>query len=254
MSEASVKHLRKALGIIQETDELLIACLDDCPQDLITLAAGELLGLSKLETLSDSAEEDGDLWKLARRAILAGCIAGRQANVQARWKHFRRGLDACEKIGTQEISDKQCQERETLELVTLSLLSNASDPQDAARIPRMLALIDQEHLDKCVVGVSSLTLARLLNLRILMHCREPVHKAMCQIFVSVMTGFGDHSKYPEMFAKVAVLLSNGARNHPDQRMRSSVKLLMTSLVMAQPCYSLPWWDWDKLYLDDDGTT
>lgn len=149
VAQAAAEHIRESIGTDWETDELIIGdWLGDCPQDLISYAAGEALGLSKLEKLIVAAEAAGDLWALGHRAILAGHVAKQQSDTPAALTFWRRGLDACEKISADNVPLEIQQSQEHLELVTLAVVSPANDPQDAPRIPRMLYLVSQKHLDR----------------------------------------------------------------------------------------------------------
>ena len=82
--------------------------------------------------------------------------------------------------------------------------------------------------------------------------REPGAQCLCQIFMTIMSSFADPSVFPGGFAKALTFLSAGARGHPDTRSRQLCKFLLCSMTMAQPCYSHPDWDWDALFLDEDG--
>ena len=76
---------------------------------------------------------------------------------------------------------------------------------------------------------------------------------MCYVFVCTMMTFGDLSVYPSCFIKYPLVVSAGARTHPDPRMRQLCKFVVSSAAMFQPCLSLDDWDWDHVFLDDDGT-
>eukprot|EP01047_Picozoa_sp_COSAG01_P017247 COSAG01_NODE_909_length_12785_cov_4.201876_7_plen_63_part_00 len=62
MADAAVKHVHESMGTDWDTDALIVdVWLGDCPQDLISHAAGEALGLLKVETLMNVAETAGDM-------------------------------------------------------------------------------------------------------------------------------------------------------------------------------------------------
>ena len=124
-------------------------------QDIITQATAEALGLERLEQLVVADEEAGDLWKVGRRAIMAGYLCKlRGDDMQELYGWWRRGLDALEKLGASGTAvDAQRETQEALELTTLALLGVANDPQDALRIPRMEYLLAQNNLDRCALPV-----------------------------------------------------------------------------------------------------
>lgn len=151
VATSAIRHVRESIGTDWETDALVLdVWLGDCPQDLISYAVGEALGIPKLEKLMDAAEAAGDLWALGRRAIVAGHVAKRLSDKAALASFWRRGLDACEKVSTEDQPLEQRQSQESLETVTLAALGTMNDPQDASRIPRMLHLVEQEYLDRHV--------------------------------------------------------------------------------------------------------
>ena len=152
VGDAAIKHVKEAMSSDGKSDDLVTdTWLGDCPQDIITQAVAEVLGLERLEQLVSAAEAAGDQWTLGRRAILAGyACQQRGGTIQDTYGWFRRGLDALEKLGS--ASGTATEERETqeaLELTMFGVMSPASDPQDAARIPRMVYLLEQDHLDRC---------------------------------------------------------------------------------------------------------
>eukprot|EP01047_Picozoa_sp_COSAG01_P016834 COSAG01_NODE_874_length_12972_cov_15.914343_7_plen_261_part_00 len=250
-----MKHVRESIGTDWETDMLIVdGWLGDCPQDIISYAVGEVLGLPKLEELIHTAEVAGDLWTLGRRAIIAGHVAKHQGNPAASLAFWRKGLDACEKISAEEIPLEQRQSQEFLEIVTLGVMSGANDPQDASRIPRMLYLVEQEHLDRCVWHSGAMPCRACRRDNGVCIGRDAIAKCMCQVFITVMSMFGDLSTYTGNFKKVAEILSRGAGEHPNQRMATLCKFMIANMGMAQPCYSMPDWDWDAAFLDKDGNS
>ena len=149
IADHATSHVAAGMLKDWESDYLLInEWLGDCPQDLVSYAAGGALGLDKLGKLADAAEAASDQWALARRTILAGHIARHRGDILAALPAWRRGLDALEKFSAEEASIEQRQLQEALELETITQLSAVQDPVDAARIPRCMHLLEQEHLDR----------------------------------------------------------------------------------------------------------
>ena len=74
--------------------------------------------------------------------------------------------------------------------------------------------------------------------------RIPTAKAMCFVFKSEMELFGDMSSYPRNFWLMVKCVAKGASTHADLRMRQLSLFLMCSITMAQPCFSIPEWDWE----------
>ena len=125
--------------------------IDDCPQDMLTHAAAEVLGLERLTHLVEAAEEAGDQWLLGKRAILAGHLVLAAGEAATGFDWFRRGLDALVTLSTLSASytPEQVQSQEALELETLGGLCVQSNPQDAKYMARMEHLTQQEHLNRC---------------------------------------------------------------------------------------------------------
>eukprot|EP01047_Picozoa_sp_COSAG01_P043514 COSAG01_NODE_3870_length_5605_cov_4.345260_8_plen_265_part_00 len=150
VANATVNHVHESMSSDWEKDELITGqWLHDCPQDLITHAVGEALGLSKLQKLIDTAEAAGDGWALGRYTMLAGQVAKVNGDKSGALDFLRKGLDACEKLPAQDMPADQVQAKELLELVTLGTLCGSNDPQDFSRLPRMMHLIKEEHLAGC---------------------------------------------------------------------------------------------------------
>ena len=87
---------------------------------------------------------------------------------------------------------------------------------------------------------------------VLCHARLPVNKEMGQAFLTSMMTFADVNTFTPNFAKVYEFVSVGARSHPDARMRQLCKFHLAGCAMGTACFSVPSWDWDKIFLDDDG--
>eukprot|EP01043_Picozoa_sp_COSAG02_P048240 COSAG02_NODE_4721_length_5052_cov_14.669695_4_plen_164_part_00 len=149
LADHAIYHIEAGMLTEWESDDLLInEWLGDRPHDLISYAAGECVGLDNLGKLADSAEAASDMWALARLATLAGNVARHRGDSLAAAPAWRRGLDALEKLASEEAPIDQRQLQEALELETLTQLSAIQDPADAVRIPRCMYLLEQEHLDR----------------------------------------------------------------------------------------------------------
>ena len=205
VGSAAFEHVKlgwlKGSGDDWESDELAInEWLGDCPQDAITLAAGKVIGLARLEKLVAAAEAAGDHWLLAKRAILLGQLEmGNNREAMLSW--WRRGLDALGEVSSGSPTPEQREVQEGLEISTFAQMSLANDPADARFLPRMEYLLEQEHANK-----------------------SPFEKALIAVFVCLMKMFGDLSCYGRGFVKVLKIMAHGARTHPDERVRPSLVL------------------------------
>jgi hypothetical protein len=151
VDEAAIHHIK--LGWITtggddlESDDVAISdWLGDCPQDILTNTAAKILGLARLEKLTDAAEAAGDQWLLARRAVLAADLARIASDTAAKLGWWRRALDALGELASGNASpDRQMQE--LMEMKVFCILSAASDPADAKYLPRVQYLLELEHTD-----------------------------------------------------------------------------------------------------------
>ena len=158
--DAGVKHIAESMSPDWKADELVVNdWLGDVPQDVITHFVAEVLGPERLEQLVAASEAADDLWMLARRAILAGYLCSRRNDPNA-FVWWRRGLDALDKLSTSSTDTEERQTQEALEMQTFMALCAATDPQDEPRIPRMLYLTEQDHLDRCACIYAFLTSRR----------------------------------------------------------------------------------------------
>jgi hypothetical protein len=231
VNDAAVKHVKESMGSDSNPDALVLnEWLGDYPPDIITLAVAEVLGPEQLEELIAASEAANELWALACRAVAMALLCKRLEQPQESFKWHRRGLDALEKLGESDADAEERQAQEGLELMVFSELSCANDPTDASRIPRMVHVLQQ---DAAV--------------------RAPTYASLCHVFVASMAMFGDPSSFGTNFKPYLSAVSTGARSHPDLRMQQLCKIFLVCGNMFQPCLATADWDWDAIYLDEDGT-
>lgn len=230
INDAAVKHVRESIGSDCKSDDLVLnAWLGDYPPDIITLAVAEVVGQEKLEELIAASEAANELWALACRAVIMGFQCKRLGQPQESFKWHRRGLDALEKLSASDADGEQRQAQDGLELLAFSLLSSANDATDASRIPRMVHVLQQDAA-----------------------ARAPTYASLCHLFVGSMALFGDPSSFGATFMRYLSALSTGARSHADSRMQQLCKLFLVSAGLMQPSISNTDWDWDTIFLDQNG--
>ena len=235
VDEAAIHHI--TLGWMTtgdddlESDDVAISdWLGDCPQDILTNTAAKILGLARLEKLTDAAEAAGDQWLLARRAVLAADLARIASDTAAKLGWWRRALDALGELASGNASpDRQMQE--LMEMKVFCILSAASDPADAKYLPRVQYLLELEHTDS-----------------------SPIHKCMCKQFEVAQKMFADVTSYPTGFIGQIGFASRGCRTHPDPRMQNSCAFMVVVSGMNQPSFTADGWDWDETYMGADGKT